>query len=272
MNPGKKLNLGCGPRSIDGWVNCDFQSGDSRVVRHDLRRPLPFFDGQFQFVYHSHVLEHLQPGEAVRLLRECGRVLKPGGTLRVVVPDLEKKAKIYLQCLQEACQANDPGALARHQWMTIEMVDQHARERSGGEMVEFILSRREEAFVRKRLGDEYNHVLKHGKVAISQSSTAPHWSFRALIRNQVRAWAKKILDLSDRDLSFLQFERLGERHRWMYDRLSLGYLLKECGFKEITEMDAFRSRAPDWVDDGLWLDVENGEVRKPDSIYFEAVK
>lgn len=267
-----KLNLGCGGRYLSGWVNCDFHSPNGDVVAHDLRSPLPFSPEIYQFIYHSHVLEHLKPGEARKFLLECYRVLQRGGVLRTVVPDLEQRARLYLKSLEEAAQNNHPEALARHEWMTLELLDQHVREKSGGEMVEIILSRRDEKFVRKRLGDEYDNVLKYGKCATSESSTTYGWTFRSALRSFIDFWAKRTLGLSDGDLTALRFERLGERHKWMYDRLSLRNLLKECGFGEIKEVDAFSSQVPDWKEDGLWLDVEKGEARKPDSIYFEAVK
>ena len=269
---GPKLNLGCGARYLSGWVNCDFQSLSQEVVAHDLRSPLPFSPESFQFVYHSHVLEHLKPGEARMFLQECRRVLHRGGVLRTVVPDLEQRARIYLQNLEEASQGTHPEALARHAWMTLELLDQHVRDQCGGEMIEFILSKREEKFVRKRLGDEYDNVLRHGKSAAPEISTTQGWSFRSSLRNLIHGWAKRILGLCETDLAALRFERLGERHKWMYDRLSLCHLLKECGFEEIKEVDAFSSQAVDWEEDGLCLDVEKGEDKKPDSIYFESIK
>jgi SAM-dependent methyltransferase len=61
----------------------------SGIVIHDLRKPLPWDDGQFEAVYASHLLEHLTWGDAGQLLREARRVLAPGGVCRIVVPDLQ---------------------------------------------------------------------------------------------------------------------------------------------------------------------------------------
>jgi SAM-dependent methyltransferase len=60
-----------------------------KFVHHDLQYGLPFFDNSVDFLYSSHVLEHLYPNVAELLLREAHRVLRPGGTIRVCVPDLE---------------------------------------------------------------------------------------------------------------------------------------------------------------------------------------
>lgn len=72
----------------DGWP--------PDVVVRDLRRPLPFDDESFDAIYASHVVEHLYRTDAHRLLRECRRILRPGGVLRVVVPDLKAIVDEYV--------------------------------------------------------------------------------------------------------------------------------------------------------------------------------
>ena len=121
----KKLHLGCGLNTPDGWLNVD-GSWNARLARytnlrrllralrlvpkdvlntpwsgkiyfHDLRKPLPFSKSSFTVVYASHLLEHLYLEEAKRLLLECYRVLSPGGVLRMVVPDLNAIVQDYIQ-------------------------------------------------------------------------------------------------------------------------------------------------------------------------------
>lgn len=83
---GRRLHLGCGRQFLDGWTNIDTDSGDLQM---DLRDGLPFSSGGTDFVYCAHVLEHLTfPAEAVPLAREMHRVLRPGGVVRFVVPDI----------------------------------------------------------------------------------------------------------------------------------------------------------------------------------------
>lgn len=82
-----KLNLGCGDVPLEGWVNIDLES-DKADLKHDLTRPLPYEDGSVDFVYSEHFIEHLTAEEGLSLLKECRRVLKPGGVLRVATPDL----------------------------------------------------------------------------------------------------------------------------------------------------------------------------------------
>lgn len=63
----------------------------------------------------------------------------------------------------------------------------------------------------------------------------------------------------------------GERHRWMYDRVSLVDLLTEAGFRDVVPRDALGSRIPDFAAARLDAD-ESGRPRKPDSLYVEGVR
>ena len=72
----------------------------SRLQYLDLTKKLPYADNAIEAIFSSHVFEHLFMDEVERLVDECFRVLKPGGVVRVVVPDLEKIMKLY--------DANDP--------------------------------------------------------------------------------------------------------------------------------------------------------------------
>src|SRR5258706_13741581 len=86
--PIQLLNFGCGGTYHPDWVNLDAAPVSPQVTAHDVRRPFPYVANRFDGLYGSHVLEHLQPPAAMRLLRECFRVLRPGGIVRIVVPDL----------------------------------------------------------------------------------------------------------------------------------------------------------------------------------------
>jgi SAM-dependent methyltransferase len=121
----QRLNLGCGPDAPAGWLNLDGSwnawfshhpnlrkllkmvgfinaanqgsEWNVRPIVHDLTQPLPFPDNSFSAIYASHVLEHLYLVEAQRLLLECKRVAKPGGVVRIIVPDLRSMAQDYLR-------------------------------------------------------------------------------------------------------------------------------------------------------------------------------
>ncbi len=66
------------------------------IIIHDVRKPLPFQDNSIHAIYASHLLEHLYLEEAKRLLKECFRILQPGGILRMVVPDLRAIVLEYM--------------------------------------------------------------------------------------------------------------------------------------------------------------------------------
>ena len=66
------------------------------------------------------------------------------------------------------------------------------------------------------------------------------------------------------------FRSQGEIHQWMYDRYSLRRLLEQAGFKNVQVKIAFESQITDW--EKFDLDGSNGILRKPDSLFVEAIK
>src|ERR1700691_1421403 len=83
-----KINLGSGTTRKDGFLNIDlFPGGDLTL---DLRRPLPFESDCCEIIFSEHFFEHIDyPNPAYDLARECLRVLKPNGQIRLSVPDTE---------------------------------------------------------------------------------------------------------------------------------------------------------------------------------------
>jgi predicted SAM-dependent methyltransferase len=88
------VNLGCGPHYVEGMLNCDGNFMNKIDLWLDLRRDLPFPDSSVAVAYCSHTLEHLFPEDALKLLREIRRVLKPDGIARIVVPDVDYAFRI----------------------------------------------------------------------------------------------------------------------------------------------------------------------------------
>lgn len=107
----KKYNLGCGTNLYQGFLNVgywtQFQVGglykdlngthNTLMLNHDLRDGVPASDNSLDLVYHSHMLEHLSYEEGIRFIRDCYRALRPGGVMRVLVPDLEVWINAYLR-------------------------------------------------------------------------------------------------------------------------------------------------------------------------------
>jgi predicted SAM-dependent methyltransferase len=105
-----RLNLGSGFQPKAGWINIDLS--DRATLTLDLREPLPFRDNSVETIYSEHFFEHLNypqlddpaaralettssRSEALSFLRECRRVLEPGGLLDLVVPDAEGIVREY---------------------------------------------------------------------------------------------------------------------------------------------------------------------------------
>ncbi|MDD3437693.1 MAG: methyltransferase domain-containing protein [Candidatus Gastranaerophilales bacterium] len=93
-----KLHVGCGTQYKDGWINIDNNS-DNNITKldlnWDLRNPLPIKEDCVDFIYNEHFLEHLTVLEGLKALADFRRVLKPGGILRVSMPDLADIAADY---------------------------------------------------------------------------------------------------------------------------------------------------------------------------------
>lgn len=84
-----KLNLGCGRNVMTGWINADLKATSSELFTMDASRPFPFPDNYFSYVFSEHMFEHLDlPGQQ-NMMRECLRVLRPGGVLRIAMPDFD---------------------------------------------------------------------------------------------------------------------------------------------------------------------------------------
>ncbi|HEY8902561.1 MAG TPA: methyltransferase domain-containing protein [Chthoniobacterales bacterium] len=250
------LNLGCGSSFHEDWENYDLVPSAPSVKPIDLTKPLPFEDGTFDVVYSSHVLEHIPRQRVPALLREMARILKPGGILRIVVPDLEGIIREYLRQLDLAA-AGDRDAVARHEWMTIELLDQLTRDFSGGFMGRYWMSRPLPArdFIGQRLGREAGDWIDRCDVTGSAPFT-PQTVYDAELPAPETAMA---------------FRQTGENHRWMYDRVSLANILLSAGFENPRRCAAVESAIPEFKKYGL--DTESsGEVRKPDSLFMEAVR
>lgn len=87
-----KIDLGGGYRAgTNGWITIDVSHECD--LYWDLRYGIPFGDGTVDKVYSSHLFEHLPYGDGQKLLAEALRVLKPGGTFSIVVPN----ARLYVE-------------------------------------------------------------------------------------------------------------------------------------------------------------------------------
>lgn len=126
----RRLQIGSGPNPIPGWLNTDLAPdtyGDHRanIVYLDATRRFPFDDGTFDFVFSEHQIEHISEAAAMDMVRECFRVLRPGGRVRIATPDLaaiaglhtediSPPARHYLHFMGERFVRDATGSLACH--------------------------------------------------------------------------------------------------------------------------------------------------------------
>jgi len=138
-----KLNLGCGPVQPDGWDNVDYSirariAGQlapldnlliklgifsptefgPQVKNINLLKPLPYSTESVACIYAGELWEHLLPEDALKLSKECNRVLKPGGIIRICVPDGQRFWERYQEIYKEESEKSDsdrqPERLSAH--------------------------------------------------------------------------------------------------------------------------------------------------------------
>ena len=93
----RHLHLGCGPKYLPGFVNVDANLFNKLDLWLDVRNGLPFPSNSVDSIYSTHMFEHFYPDELQLLLRDCQRVLKPGGGVRLIVPNLASAISAYSQ-------------------------------------------------------------------------------------------------------------------------------------------------------------------------------
>lgn len=167
-----KLHIGCFDQSVKGWINTDITPhiliakvpGLARLLfilsllprtRYDQHRARIFHDVRYldvrkrfrfpaeaiDYVYSSHLIEHLYPQEAAHCLAEIYRVLRPGGILRIAVPDLDVlvagyDAKASDNFAGRIFESRSKGSKNQHHWMYNEVSLATLLERNGFAHVE----------------------------------------------------------------------------------------------------------------------------------------
>jgi SAM-dependent methyltransferase len=267
------INIGCGNRFHVDWVNVDLAPACPHIIKCDIRGGLPFSSSEFDAIYHSHLLEHLEKHRAIFFLRECFRVLKSKGLIRVVVPDLERIARGYLHWL-EAAVNGVAQAEANYDWVVLELLDQMVRTRSGGDMAAYLQTGKPKnlEFVKERCGKEIADIASENR---SQAQKRRSWlEYVRIPRLRRLREFGSLMVLGQQRYELLaeaKFGASGELHRWMYDKFSLSRMLKGAGFEDIQVVTATLSRIPRWTSYELDTGTD-GQPFKPDSLYIEAMK
>lgn len=243
-----------------------------------MRDGVPLDTGSVDFVYHSHFMEHLSRPDAIGLMHECARLTRPGGVLRVVVPDHEYNVRLYLAALEQVVAEDSRANRDRYEWSVLNMFDQMVRVESGGQMARY--------WGRRDLSEWDYVVSTTGGVEaneIREKLLGPQPAYASPLQRAWRDPKRALRAVSNRLLQLAQRARYGtwadvfrpvltgELHRWAWDRYSIKNALEEAGFTSVRVLDATTSEIPGFVDDNLDTDA-SGRPRKPNSLYVEAVR
>jgi predicted SAM-dependent methyltransferase len=101
---GRALNIGTGGNDLVGWINLDETKPGDVLARVP---PAPFRDECFDEILMSHVVEHMTLDDGRALMKECHRILKPGGIVTVIVPDAKIISLAYLAGQVDNWKLND---------------------------------------------------------------------------------------------------------------------------------------------------------------------
>ena len=261
----KYLNLGCGNIYHMDWINIDYKSNSSFVKEHNLLSGIPFDNDTIDLVYHSHILEHFSKNQGEKFILECYRVLKKEGVIRIVIPDLRTITLEYLNAFEKHNNNPNKETEANYRWSVIELIDQMVRDESGGEMLKYWCN-----------DNISNYTTLEKRTGLTKSDlnkfSLPNNQYKLSLKDKVFKIILKLIGISWNEFEMLKFYKIGERHKWMYDSISISTLLSTAGFSKITIQSGNTSYIKDWGKySSLDVNSEN-KLRKPDSLIIEGIK
>ena len=269
------------------WTNIMFvvvpQAPLDHVFYVDLsRESLDFPDDTFDAVNSYHLMEHFSPQEAERLMAEMFRVLKPGGILRVSVPDLESICREYLHQLEAAVKEPSVQNIRRYQWSVMQIIDQLVRDKTGGMILDAIRAGEyDQDYVDEKQSDVYRPFFKYRqeqehaanvpapKSLWQRVSTLTPLTLYEGLKRRITVYARQLT--ASTPTTVHDPHSIRETWRWAYDRISLNLLFQKAGFIEIQPKDFKHSDIPTWSK--YDLDRSNFADRAIDpSVYIEGRK
>jgi predicted SAM-dependent methyltransferase len=111
----RKLQIGAGTNNYSGWLNSDIEPLADQVYL-DAVQPFPLPDNSFQYVFSEHVIEHLTYEQAAGMLKECHRILAPGGKIRIATPNLLKLVELFREPASQDVRQYIERKEAWHEW------------------------------------------------------------------------------------------------------------------------------------------------------------
>jgi len=98
----KKIHFGCGWNFLEGWDNTDMvippnltKEQEQRIKIIDVTQTLPYESDSVDFIFHEHMIEHIDEVDGYSFLNECYRILKPGGVMRISCPSIDGAMDVY---------------------------------------------------------------------------------------------------------------------------------------------------------------------------------
>jgi SAM-dependent methyltransferase len=85
-----KLQIGAGTNPLEGWLNSDLEPISDDIIFIDAREEIPFENQVIDYIFSEHMIEHMNYKDGLFMLRECYRIMRPGGKIRIATPDVEK--------------------------------------------------------------------------------------------------------------------------------------------------------------------------------------
>lgn len=271
------INLACGQVFIDNsnWINFDYVNSSESVKKANLLKRLPIKQEIADLVYSSHFLEHIPRPKVNDFLNEILRILKPGGVVRFVLPDLENMANSYVNLRKQ-------GYHQKADFLVLEMIDQCVRNKGGGELGVFFSKIKNNPdqykfmseFVRERTGDDLTPCSFQQKQNYNFFSKNLKSILASITQRIQQYWIKIVLlvlppAFRDQNISLAS---IGERHHWIWDFYSLKKILEEVGFLDVKRVSASTSMIKDFPFYPLDIDDEGKPRKGAESMYVEATK
>jgi predicted SAM-dependent methyltransferase len=91
----RKLQIGAHVCVLPGWLNSDLYPQSISSIALDATKTFPIPDASFDYVFSEHQLEHITHSQAVCMLGECRRILRPGGKIRLALPSLDRMVELF---------------------------------------------------------------------------------------------------------------------------------------------------------------------------------
>jgi SAM-dependent methyltransferase len=267
------LNIACGNIYIknNSWVNLDIVSKDKYVKKINLLKKLPFNNETVDAIYCAHFLEHVPVHKVTDFLKECFRILKKDGVLRLVLPDFESLSKEYLKQVKLK-------NFTKTKIVLISIIDQCVRRIPGGELgklYNILLNGKKNKKDLIKYLNYLNGVNFSGNKKKNRDLFYYFERIYLLMKEKfINFWIKSVVFFLP--IAFVEqnisFARIGEMHHWLWDFYSLYDYLKDAGFNKIKKLTYNKSS---YKDSKLFIfdkNKKNQKTRGVESMYVESVK